>query len=85
MAATENIQREVAVVIVIAVKELAGLLAVHGNIVVIKVQHDLLGWLVMLLNEVMPQQLMGLHHRLPVYLLLAPSQCRLTRQDFIFT
>ena len=55
MAATEDIQREVAVVIVIAVKELAGLLAVHGNIVVIKVQHDLLGWLVMLLNEVMPQ------------------------------
>jgi|TARA_R110001592_G_scaffold78422_2_gene235250 hypothetical protein len=40
MTPTEDIQREV-VVIVIAVKELAGLFSVHVNLSAIKVQHDL--------------------------------------------
>jgi hypothetical protein len=39
MAATEDIQQEVAAVIVIAVKELLGLLTVYNDIGAIKVQH----------------------------------------------
>ncbi|GAB3347563.1 hypothetical protein GCM10027512_19580 [Chromohalobacter beijerinckii] len=72
-------------VIVITVKELAGLLAMHGDVGAIKVQHDLLWWFVMLFNEVMPQQLMGLHYCLPIGVLLHPAQRRLACQRILFT
>ena len=73
MATTKHVQREVAMVVVVAIEELAGLIPVDRNIGTVKVQHDLLGWFVMLLDEVVPEQFMGLHHRLPVCSLLHPA------------
>ena len=75
VTAAEHVQRKVAVVVVISVKELAGLVAMHRNVGAIEVQHDFLGWGVVLLNEVMPQQFVGLDHGLPVYALLHSAQC----------
>jgi hypothetical protein len=39
----------------------------------------------MLFKEVVPQQLMGLHHRLSIGVLFYPAQCRLACQSIIFT
>merc|ERR1712000_301717 len=44
----EDVKREVAVMVVIPVKELTRLVAVHRNIGAVKIQHDFLGRLLML-------------------------------------
>lgn len=77
VTAAENIQREVTVVIVVGIEELAGLVAMHWHIGAIKIQHGLLRWFVMQLNEVMPQQFVGFYHRLSVHSLPHPAKGRL--------
>src|SRR5690606_7887175 len=72
-------------VIVVGVKELAGLVAMHWNISAIEVQHNFLGWSLVLFNEVMPQQFVGLDHGLPVYALFHAAQGRFARQNGLFT
>ncbi len=59
--------------IVVGVEELAGLVAVHRDIGAVEIQHDFIGWFVVLFVEVMPQHFMGLDHRLPVHALLHPT------------
>src|SRR5690606_39558069 len=75
MATAEHVQWEVTMVIVVGVKDLAGLVAMHRNIGAIKIQHNFLGWSLVLFNEVMPQQFVGLDHGLPVYALFRSAQC----------
>ena len=70
-------------VIVVGVKELAELVAMHRNVGAVKIQHDLLGGL--LFNEVLPGQFVGLNYCLPVHALLHPAQGRFARQNGIFT
>ena len=72
-------------VVVVAVEELARLLAVNRDISTIKVQHDFCRWLLVLLDEVVPQHLMGLHYCLPIGVLFHPAQRRLARQRLHFT
>ncbi|GAB3375310.1 hypothetical protein GCM10027514_11100 [Azotobacter armeniacus] len=55
--------------VVIAVEEAALLIAMHRHIGRIEIEHDLGGCLVMLSDEVLPQQAMGLHHRFAIGLL----------------
>ena len=60
--------------VVIPVKELTRLVAVHRNIGAVKIQHDFLRRLFVLFNKVVPEQLMGLHNGLPVHCLFHSAQ-----------
>ena len=60
MTATEHVQREVTMMIVAGIKELAGLVAMHRNVGAIKIQHDVFWWGLVLLNKVVPEQFIGL-------------------------
>ena len=60
MTATEHVQREVTMMIVVGIKELAGLVAMHRNVGAVKIQHDVFWWGLVLLNKVVPEQFIGL-------------------------
>lgn len=55
VAAAEYVQWKVTMVIVIGVKELAGLVAMNRNIGAIKIQHDFLRRRLVLFDKVMPK------------------------------
>lgn len=74
MATTEHIERQEAVMVVIAMKEAPFLIAMHRHIGRIEVEHDLSRRLIMLGDEVLPQQAMGLHHRFAIGLLFQAPQ-----------
>jgi len=73
------------VVVVVGIKELARLVAVHRDVGTVKIQHDFLRRFLVLLDEVMPQQFMGFDHCLPIHALLHPTQGRFARQNGLFT
>jgi hypothetical protein len=60
VTAAKHVQWEVTMVIVVGVKEFAGLVAMHWEVSAIEVQHDLLRWFVVLLDEVVPEQFVSL-------------------------
>lgn len=61
-------------VIIVGVEELAG----HGrhtrNICAVEIQHDVLGWSLVLLDEVIPKSFMGFHYGLLAHSLFHPAQ-----------
>merc|ERR1711964_309895 len=77
----EDVKREVAVMVVIPVKELTRLVAVHRNIGAVKIQHDFLGRLLMLLDKVVPEQLMRFDNGLPIHRLLHSTKRGLAGQS----
>jgi hypothetical protein len=60
--------------IVVGIKELAGLVAMHRNVGAVKIQHDFFWWGLVLLNKVVSEQFMSFNNGLPVHSLLHPAQ-----------
>ncbi len=66
-------------------EKLAGLVSMNRNVGALKIQHDFSGRSFVLLNEVMPQQFLGVEHCLQVHALLHPAQGRFARQNGLYT
>jgi hypothetical protein len=62
---------------VVAVKVLAGLITVEGDVGAVEVQNNLFWWRVMLIDKVMPEDFMGLDDCLSIHTTLQATQSRL--------
>src|SRR5690606_19772949 len=74
MTTAEDIKRQKAVVVVIAVEETAFLMPMDGHVRRIKVEHNFRRGRVVLGDEVLPEDTMGFHHGFTVGLLLQAPQ-----------